>query len=163
MPPKIAGRSVSKTCHRLRLPVFVCRKAPSEFCADRFAARGERDTSCLFPAIQSKRASEREPSPKDFDRIEDELGIEAAPNVVGPPETVLLAREQENVCSSISVRRQKSSRLRSVPAAVAVRCCARTETRRSVKWSGGSAATTPRCIEPTIAETKREGGRHAGC
>src|SRR5215472_18849764 len=38
---------------------------------------------------------EREPSPEDFDRIEGEFGIEAALNVAGLAEAMLLAREQE--------------------------------------------------------------------
>ena len=46
-------------------------------------------------APQSKRASEREPGPEDFDRIEGKFRIEAALNVVGLPEAMLLAREQE--------------------------------------------------------------------
>src|SRR6516165_2993444 len=56
---------------------------------------------CLAPAFsaadapQSKRASEREPGPEDFDRIEGEFRIEAALNVAGLAEAMLLAREQE--------------------------------------------------------------------
>src|SRR6266516_4020632 len=46
-------------------------------------------------AAQSQRTSEREPGPEDFDRIEGEFRIEAALNVGGLPEAVLLAREQE--------------------------------------------------------------------
>jgi hypothetical protein len=38
-------------------------------------------------------ASEREPGPEDFDRIEGKFRIEAALNVVGLPEAMLLARE----------------------------------------------------------------------
>src|SRR5262249_261867 len=38
-------------------------------------------------------ASEREPGPEDFDRIEGQFRIEAALNVVGLPEAKLLARE----------------------------------------------------------------------
>src|SRR5215468_5530334 len=41
------------------------------------------------------RASEREPGPENFDRIEGEFRIEAALNVAGLPEAMLLAREQE--------------------------------------------------------------------
>jgi hypothetical protein len=40
-------------------------------------------------------ASEREPGPEDFDRIEGEFRIEAALNVAGLAEAMLLAREQE--------------------------------------------------------------------
>src|SRR6516164_2500301 len=46
-------------------------------------------------APQSKRASEREPGPENFDRVEGEFRIEAALNVAGLPEAMLLAREQE--------------------------------------------------------------------
>jgi hypothetical protein len=46
-------------------------------------------------AAQSKHESEREPGPEDFDRIEGEFRIEAALNVAGLPEAMLLAREQE--------------------------------------------------------------------
>src|SRR5262249_56039670 len=38
---------------------------------------------------------EREPGPEDFDRIEGEFRIEAALNVAGLAEAMLLAREQE--------------------------------------------------------------------
>src|SRR5262249_60647306 len=38
---------------------------------------------------------EREPGAEDFDRIEGEFRIEAALNVAGLPEAMLLAREQE--------------------------------------------------------------------
>jgi hypothetical protein len=44
---------------------------------------------------QSKRASEPESGPEDFDRIEGEFRIEAALNGAGLPEAMLLAREQE--------------------------------------------------------------------
>src|SRR6266516_5167084 len=46
-------------------------------------------------AAQSQRTSEREPGPEDFDRIEGEFRVEAALNVAGLPEAMLLAREQE--------------------------------------------------------------------
>src|SRR6516225_8079617 len=51
--------------------------------------------SCAADAPQSKRASEREPGPENFDRVEGEFRIEAALNVAGLPEAMLLAREQE--------------------------------------------------------------------
>src|SRR6266511_3402932 len=59
----------------------------------RIAARSERDTAAV--PLMGARASEREPGPEDFDRIEGEFGIEAALNIGGLPEAVLLAREQE--------------------------------------------------------------------
>jgi hypothetical protein len=52
-------------------------------------------TKAGSPAGTIKRASEREPGPEDFDRIEGEFRIEAALNVAGLPEAMLLAREQE--------------------------------------------------------------------
>ena len=42
-----------------------------------------------------QRASEREPGPEDVDRIKGEFRIEAALNVAGLPEAMLLARDQE--------------------------------------------------------------------
>src|SRR5262249_6580087 len=51
--------------------------------------------SCAADAPQSKRASEREPGPENFDRVEGEFRIEAALNVAGLPEAMLLARKQE--------------------------------------------------------------------
>jgi hypothetical protein len=44
---------------------------------------------------QSKRASEPEPGPEDFDRIEGEFRIEAALNVAGLPEAMLLAENRK--------------------------------------------------------------------
>jgi len=45
------------------------------------------------PARSLRLASEREPGPEDFDRIEGKFRIEAALNVIGLPEAMLLARE----------------------------------------------------------------------
>src|SRR5262245_16390787 len=47
------------------------------------------------PRTVLQRASEREPRPEDFDRIKGQFRIEAAFNVAGFPEAMLLAREQE--------------------------------------------------------------------
>src|SRR5262249_44153185 len=49
----------------------------------------------IAPARSLQRASEREPGPEDFDRLKAEFRIEAALNVAGLPEAMLLAREQE--------------------------------------------------------------------
>jgi hypothetical protein len=43
----------------------------------------------------NRSASEREPGPENFDRVEGEFRIEAALNVAGLAEAMLLAREQE--------------------------------------------------------------------
>src|SRR5262249_5346272 len=50
-------------------------------------------------------ASEREPGPEDFDRIEGELRIEAALNVASLPKPMLLAREEE-IAARIAVAPQ---------------------------------------------------------
>ena len=49
----------------------------------------------IAPARSLERASEREPGAENFDRIKGEFRIEAALNVAGLPEAMLLAREQE--------------------------------------------------------------------
>src|SRR5262249_2250770 len=57
-----------------------------------FATHSPSKRTCNGEAAGSL---EREPGPEDFDRIEGEFRIEAALNVAGLPEAMLLAREQE--------------------------------------------------------------------
>ena len=47
----------------------------------------------IAPARSLQRGSERETGPEDFDRIEGKFRIEAALNVIGLPEAMLLARD----------------------------------------------------------------------
>jgi hypothetical protein len=78
--------SAATLSSRRVLRLFVLAAAGAQLLAD-----NQISLAPAFPGL----ASEREPGPEDFDRIEGEFGLEAALKVGGLPEAVLLAREQE--------------------------------------------------------------------